>query len=190
MTQNEIKLQAVETQIASTKPEQVHLYSALLGIRHLRAVVEGKALAELVWQMTIVPQIDVNDSSSICEARDCANKFSFSYARESGGYKELAELAQLYAAQAVLENHPDMPAAIATLEPLCTERAQLRAQVAADAAAHAAAHAAADEAHRTATERALAAVSNDPEVVKAKRALAAFENPDVPLVRGRQPVPA
>ena len=186
MTQNEQKLQAVETQIASTKPEQVHLYSALLGIRHLRAVVEGKALAELVWQMTIVPQIDVNDSSSICEARDCANKFSFSFAREGGGYRELAELAQLDAALAVLERHPDMPAAIATLEPLCSERTTLRQAITAEKAAHNAAYASACDAEREATTKALAAVENDPSVIAARKALARFEDPEVPLTRGKQ----
>jgi hypothetical protein len=186
MTQNEQKLQAVETQIASTKPEQVHLYSALLGIRHLRAVVEGKALAELVWQMTIVPSVDVNDSSSICEARDCANKFSFSFAREGGGYRELAELAQLYAAQAVLENHPDMPAAIATLEPLCSERTTLRQAITAEKAAHNAAYASACDAEREALERAKASVETDPAVIAARKALARFEDPEVPLTRGKQ----
>jgi hypothetical protein len=186
MTPNELKLAAIEAQIASAPPEKIHLYSALLGIRHLRAVVEGKALAELVWQMTIVPQIDVNDSSSICEARDCANKFSFSYARESGGYKELAELAQLDAALAVLERHPDMPAAIAILQPLCTERDRLREAIAAERAAHDAAYASACDAEREATTKALAAVETDPAVIAARKALARFEDPEVPLTRGKQ----
>jgi hypothetical protein len=185
-TQNEIKLAAIEAQIASTKPEQVHLYSALLGIRHLREEGEAKALKELTWQMTIVPSVDVNDSSSICEARDCGNKYSFSFARESGGYRELAELAQLDAALAVLERHPDMPAAIATLEPLCTERGRLREAIAAEKAAHNAAYASACDAEREATTKALAAVENDPSVIAARKALAKFEDPEVPLTRGKQ----
>jgi hypothetical protein len=181
MTQNEIKLQAVETQIGNSDRRQVALFSALLGLNHMRETIEKKALTYLEWKTS-------NEMPANCDPQTAANIYGSGWARGEGA--DLLELAKIHASIALLESNPDVQAAIATLEPLCTERAQLRAQVAADAAAHAAAHAAADEAHRTATERALAAVSNDPEVVKAKRALAAFENPDVPLVRGRQPVPA
>jgi hypothetical protein len=95
-------------------------------------------------------------------------------------------LAQLYAAQAVLENHPDMPAAIATLEPLCSERTTLRQAITAEKAAHNAAYASACDAEREATTKALAAVENDPSVIAARKALARFEDSTVPLTRGKQ----
>lgn len=190
MSASENKLAEVLAKIASAPPEQIHLYSAWIGIRHLRAEVEEKAVLELLWQMTNVPRIDVNDSSSICEAHDCAHKFSHSFVRLAGGHAELGELARIRVAIEVLEAHPGLPAASALLEPLCAQRDELRAAVEAERRAHQAAHAAADEAHRLATEKALAAAEQDAEVIKSRRALAAFENPEVPLVRGRQKLEA
>jgi hypothetical protein len=181
MTTNEIKLADIENQIGNSDRRQVALFSALLGLNHMRETIEKKALTYLEWKTS-------NDMPGNCDPQTAADIYGGAWARGEGA--DLLELAKINASIALLESNTDVQAARATLEPLCAHRAELRVQVASEAAAHAAAHAAADEAHRTATERALAAVSNDPEVVKAKRALAAFENPEVPLVRGRQPVPA
>ena len=176
MTQNELKLQAVETQIGNSDRRAVALYASLLGLRHMREKIEATALAYLEWKMSNI-QADLDPKTA-------ADTYGSGWARGEGA--DLLELAKIHASIALLESNPDVQIARERLEPLCVERAELRAQVAADAAAHAAAHAAACDAEREATTKALAAVESDPAVIAARKALARFEDSTVPLTRGKQ----
>jgi hypothetical protein len=177
MTPNEIKLQSIENQIGNSDRRQVALFSALLGLNHMRETIEKKALTYLEWKTS-------NEMPANCDPQTAADIYGSGWARGEGA--DLLELAKIHASIALLESNPDVQIARATLEPLCAHRAELRAQVAADAAAHAAAHAAACDAERAATTKALAAVENDPSVIAARKALARFEDPEVPLTRGKQ----
>ncbi|MCX6880713.1 MAG: hypothetical protein NTW21_43940 [Verrucomicrobia bacterium] len=183
MTQNEQKLESVTNQIQATDPRARALYTALLGLLHMKAKVELEATTSLEWQTS-------NHVSPQCSPIDAANHFEYFWAR--GGGNELVQLAKLHAALATLEAMPECQAAREHLAPLVAERDRLAEAIRAEAAAIAAARSAAEAAHQAAVERAQAAAAADPQVLEARRKLAAFESqPEAPppLVRGRQRLP-
>jgi hypothetical protein len=177
MTTNETKLQSIENQIGNSDRRQVALFSALLGLNHMRETIEKKALTYLEWKTS-------NEMPANCDPQTAADIYGSAWARGEGA--DLLELAKIHASIALLESNPDVQAAIATLEPLCSERTTLRQAIAAEKAAHDAAYASACDAEREATTKALAAVETDPAVIAARKALARFEDPEVPLTRGKQ----
>jgi hypothetical protein len=179
MTKNETLLHDLQHQIGNSDRRHVALYSALIGLQHMREKIEIVALAYLEHKSSNV--------LSDCEPQNAADAYAIGWARGEGG--DLLELSKLHASIALLESNPDVQAAVANLEPLCQERTRLRALVAQEAAELAQAQAAAAEAVRAAIERATATAANCPEVRAAAERLAALSNPQAPAPPRKAKVP-
>jgi hypothetical protein len=177
---NQSKLLDLKNKIHSADPELFAIFNAASGLEAMRAPAEKAACDHVLWQ----------GANSPVNAAQVAENLESLWLR--GGGNEILALTKIHAATAALEKHPRFTEAMEFFKPLIAERDRLEAAILSDAADLVVATEAAETAHREALAKAAEAAENDPEVVKAREALARLTEPKtaepVKLIRGRQSI--